>query len=437
MRPNTFSAKLFVLCIITFAIGFVAKETPKNVTDGQALFATVKQFVAIGEHRTATKGDSITAIWLKSKFDSLGASTKLVDFPLEQFFFESGYLKLGNKSAEVFPVWPVKKGLNLSINGFLVNADKTTDLKDIENKIAYTKVTDAHGSTTPKIESYIKKLISSGAIGVLLITENSTGEIMALNTYEGLKAWDVPVYHIAPKDTNILSAADAEKSRVAINVSGEVKNTIANNIYAKMGNGSKYVVISTPISGWFTTGGERGPGIAIWIGLGKWVKANASLFKDYTFIFTGHSGHELSGLGAKTFISKSAPKPSEIKLWVHLGAGVAVKSWKVDKGVWTLTEEADTNRYIYYDESVAESFEKTFKNVKAKTLKGIESQKETIKPGGEGVAFKKAGYTNLVSIAYAHRLHHVRSDNEYTTSPQILADLQIALQAFIYKELSK
>ncbi len=432
MNKIILTAGLFVL----FATACTQKNGEEYKISGQDLYKTVQHFVALGDHRTASAGDLATSAWLKAQLDSLGAKTEYIEFPLSQFFFESGKLTYNNQSVDLFPVWPVKEGLQLSISGIPIDGDHLKDSASIKGKLVLTHLTHQHGASTPATAAQINAFIEAGAVGVLVVPDNNTGEIVALNTFKELQPWEAPVYEIAPKDTALVIQSIAEKKPVHIEIKGTVEKVTARSILAKIGTGRQHVVISTPISGWFRTGGERGPGIAIWLGLAEWVHANSEKLKDYTFVFIGNSGHELDNLGARIFVDKAAPKPEDTRLWIHLGAAVAVRGWKEENGKWLLTDSVDTNRHIYYSESVAESFEKSFNNLKAKKAKGTEANKETVKPGGEGIVYKNHGYKNLVSIAYSHRLHHVKTDNEQSTSPELLLELEQTLQQFIFLELA-
>lgn len=412
------------------------QEESAYKSSGEELYKTVQHFVHLGEHRTASAGDLATSAWLKTQLDSLGAKTEYVEFPLSQFFFESGKLSYNNQSIDVFPVWPVKEALQLSISGIPVDGDHLKDSSSIKGKLVLTHLSHQHGASTPETTRQINAFVKAGALGVLVVPDNNTGEIVALNTFKEQLPWEVPVYEVAPKDTAVVTKAIADKNELRIEIKGTVEKVTGRSILAKIGTGKQHVVISTPISGWFRTGGERGPGIAVWLELAKWAHANESLFKDYTFVFIGNSGHELDNLGARVFVDKAAPKPNDTRLWIHLGAAVAVRDWTEENGTWTLIDSVDSKRNIYYSASVAESFEKSFQAIKAKKEKGTEENKETVKPGGEAIVYKNHGYTNLVSIAYAHRLHHVKTDDEQTTSPALLLELEQALQAFIALELT-
>jgi len=406
-------------------------------TSGQDLYKTVEHFVQLGEHRTASEGDLATSAWLKAELDSLGAETKYVEFPVSQFFFEEGKFTYDTQSVDIFPIWPVKEGLQLSLSGIVVNGDHLKDSSAVKGKIVLTHLISQHGASTPATTLQINAFIKAGAIAVLVVPENNTGEIVALNTFKDQQPWNAPVYEVAPKDTSLVVKSITERKEVHIEIKGTVKQVTARNILGKIGTGRQQVVISTPISGWFRTGGERGPGIAVWLGLAKWAHANLSAYKDYTFVFVGNSGHELNNLGAKVFVESAAPKPEDTRLWIHLGAAVAVKDWKQENGKWILTDSVDSKRGIYYSASVAEAFEKSFESIEASKVKGTKENRATVKPGGEAIVYQKHGYNNLVSIAYAHRLHHVKTDDEKSTSPEILLELEQALQEFISIELNE
>lgn len=402
---------------------------------GEDLFATVKKFVSLGEHRTGTKVDFATSQWLKTELDKIGFRTEFVNFPVNQFFFEGGNIVADNKNLDVLPLWPVDPKVNQSQKGILIDGDKTTDVSKLKGKLVLTKLPISGGALNEAIEKHLEKIIQAGAKGIMAITPSNTGEIVAHNTREDTKPWSIPVWQVASKDSTVFNDVIKSGTEVAVTIKGYSKPIQARNIVGKIGNGKQYVVISTPISGWYTCGGERGPGLATWLSLAEWVSKNRSQFTDYTFVFTGNSGHELDNLGALTFAEKAAPKPEETRLWIHLGAAIAVRGWKEENGFFIHTDEVDANRGIYYDESVANTFEKAFANIKARKGKGTEANKATIKAGGEGGLYKEKGYKNLVSLAYAHRYHHVKTDDENNTSPALLLEVSNALKTFISDEL--
>src|SRR3546814_8243070 len=71
----------------------------------------------------------------------------------------------------------------------------------------------------------------------------------------------------------------------------------AENVVARrVRDGRRWVVVSTPRSGWTDCAGERGPGLAIWLALAEWMP---HAFADHSLLFVCHSGHEYENLGAR------------------------------------------------------------------------------------------------------------------------------------------
>jgi len=307
--------------------------------DADSLFAHVEKFTSFGIHRTGTAGDNATSQWLSRELTSYGFSVRYLDFPLTQFFLDSAFVRVGENKISAFPLWYVNKSVNSATSGVLI--DGNLPVSSFRNKIAYLriKITD-HVADADRAR--FKELISAGVTGIVACTESITGEIVASNTPEDHSAWPVPIVFIGAGDSARLMASLGKN--VAISVSGKFQKVSARNVYGTVGSGSRYVVISTPISGWFSCGGERGPGIAAWLALAKWV-SSAKL--PYRFIFTANSGHELYGIGAHAFLDRVAPPASQTALWVHLGAGIATLSWKQTPAGLQKTKQSRFLAYHY------------------------------------------------------------------------------------------
>ncbi len=213
-----------------------------------------------------------------------------------------------------------------------------------------------------------------------------------------------------------------EGQNIRVSIKGTFKNVTARNVYGTIGTGEQFVVVSTPISGWFNCGGERGPGIATWLALAKWAAAEKL---PYTFVFTGNSGHELGGWGAKAFLESGAPSPDKTKLWVHLGAGIATLSYQSTPSGLVKENKVDAKRNFFYSASVKEAFDPAFKNVPG--------NKWEIKQraGGELVYVIEKGYPNVAGAAYSHPYFHAKADDASTTSPAILEEVALAFKKFI------
>ncbi|WP_221391463.1 hypothetical protein [Dyadobacter sp. NIV53] len=413
-----FVALLF-LYIQTSAQGYLKAETFK----GADLYADVVQYVKFGIHRTGTEGDNKTSEWIKGILDKNGFSTEYVPFPVEQFFPEKTSLEIGGKSLEIFPVWPVKEA-NFSINAPLAEANK--DLTGISGKIVWINQQSKERSFSFMDEdnaAFIKKIIDGGAKAIVLVTDNAAGEIAAINTLPGV-SYPIHVVQVAPKDVRNLTESNA-----VLTVKGTLKNVTARNIQGTIGSGTKTVIISTPISGWFTCGGERGPGVATFNALAKWV---AEKKLPYKFIFTGNSGHELAlHQGTHIFLHEKAPKPADVRLWVHLGASFATFAYtKSDHGL-TRETKADTNRIVYFAGDVENSVSQAFGKIDIKKAKD--------KAYGELVVAQKQGYSPFIGFVgtASFLLFHTKLDDASATSPELLEEMANAIKQVIEFELAK
>lgn len=93
---------------------------------------------------------------------------------------------------------------------------------------------------------------------------------------------------------------------------------------ATTGTSGPIYVVSTPISGWFHCAAERGPGIAIWISLLEM----ATTHRNVQWL-------------------PNAPKPTDVALWVHLGAGLAARDFQTGGRTLGPLPSPDAQRYSF------------------------------------------------------------------------------------------
>lgn len=389
---------------------------------GKSLYGTVEKFVSLGEHRTGTETDRKTSEWLGNELKNAGYTVNYLEFPVKQFFFEKGTLSTGSAAVNIFPLWYVNDKISLTVDAPIVDSRTGNQSADYSGKIVLTRLSGQVGH-----QAILKPIIAGGAKAIVAITENPSGEIVAINTSYSNEPWPIPIVLLAPKDSAQVLAAIASQKTVKLAIQGTFREVTGRNIYGKIGNGPKTIVVSTPISGWFTCGGERGPGIAAWLALAKWASA-AKL--PYTFLFTANSGHELANLGARQFLETVAPKPADTQLWVHLGAGIATRKWAKTESGYAPANQVDANRSIVYSSTVKDSFDKTFQPIdgrKAVTNVGV----------GELIEVVKHGYPNYLAIAGTHFLFHAPTDDAKATSPELLEEITRSLKGFIEAETQR
>lgn len=129
-----------------------------------------------------------------------------------------------------------------------------------------------------------------------------------------------------------------------VRLTGEGGRRAAFNLIGRLDRGkAKWVVVSTPRSGWTDCAGERGGGIAAWLDLARGIPA---LLPDHNLAFLCNSGHEYENLGAEEALKAVAPKPDATHFWLHLGANLAARDWH--EGLFGLAPLAgtDSQRYL-------------------------------------------------------------------------------------------
>jgi hypothetical protein len=419
-KGMTYFSVIFLL--VSF---FSACEQTKTVAPvGERLYADVEKYVSFGDHRTGTPVNTQTTAWLGEELNKYGYTVGYPEFPVRQYFFDKAAIVSGNDSIAAFPQWWVNEQVRQSVQGRLADITSLSVQADPGGKIIVIHVPE--GEVLPAFR-LIDTLAENGAMAVVVMTENPLGDMVVFNSTAKPDPWKIPVVLVAAKDSAKLAAFAARQQIVRLYVDGEYKDVKGKNVYGAIGKGGKYVVISTPISGWFGCGGERGPGIAVWLELARWA---ATLKTDYTFFFTGNSGHEIGGIGAHLFLDELAPPIENTHLWIHLGAGLATLACQKTPEGLVKQNEVDSLRNFFYSEPVKDSFTEVFEKTKAQKFSTDERN------AGELVYVAQKGYKRILGVSYIHPYFHTPADSASTTSSRILEDITADFQRFILKEVA-
>lgn len=395
---------------------------------GVKLYQDVKKYTSFGEHRVGGKANQKTIAWLKKHFKKLDYQVSDYPFEVEQFFFQKGKLRLPQSTIDIFPLYPVCRSIVGTTSGKLVDAQTTDQYQD---KIVLTSFPYKRGgSLTEKELNILKPIIDGQARAIVIVTESISGEVKAFNVHESeekMPNWQIPIICVGSKYLSILQEVAATEADISFTVKGSFDDqTSAQNIIAEKKQGEEYIVISTPLSGWFSCGGERGPGIAIFKGLATWL---ATFNTKYSLLFLGNSGHELGYAGIKYYIQDLAPPPEKVKLWLHLGAGLASYDW--DTTTTKQLTTIDPKRYLMYSQNldipVKEHFDesnKVFVPVKDIAL-------------GELKVVWEEGYPTFIGMAAGNWLFHAKDDLAESTGADILEVTAKEFQQFLSDFIEK
>lgn len=391
----------------------------ENPLSGPALFADVERYANLGEHRTAGSVDLATSAWLKKELARAGCQADYQPFTTRQFQLEESLLEVGGKVVESFPLWPPQATGPAGLQAPLALAEGEADLTGRIALVSFPE--DRRASVFPGSAHFkiIRQAQDKGAVGIIAITQSGNQEIVAQNAIHVSQPWPVPVTLAAAKDEPFLRQAASQGLDARLGITGRWEDRAeALNVIGRLaGKKEGLIVISTPQSGWFACAGERGVGIAILLGLARWL-ARRENRASYVFVTT--SGHELGGLGMNAFMEDGAPPPRQTTAWLHLGAGIATYRWAKRDGRYVKTGQPDPRRYLGCSANLGGVLERAFSGVKGLTLvKG-----RTI---GELSQVKKKGYPTIFGIAAGHFNHHSPTDIPSVTGPELIAPVAAAL----------
>jgi hypothetical protein len=396
-----------------------AQQGSGHPLQGTNLYADVVKYASYDNHQTASPGDAATAKWLADELGKAGFKAYLKSWKLNQFYPTTWELKADGKLIESFPAWYPN---TTPVAGKLVLYNDR-DTGNLKGNIAFAGLKYGGISNTGGI-NLIEKVRNAGAIGLVVACRSlhDSGLLVAANAEQKAKGPEfhqtslpIPVVLVAGSDEPLLTKIAAGGDREAsIKISGESrKDVFANNVVGILKRGEKWVIVTTPVSGWFRSGGERGPGVALFLGLARWIAKSPS---KYSYIFIGNSGHELGYMGShyapNEYLPESGITPKNTAYWLHLGAAVACRSWQ-KKG--DSFEPLNQPNKVYYLASVPELLEPAkaaFGDVQGLNI-------VTGRYAGELLNIVNWGY-RAYGFYGMNYFFHTRMDTEKETSPELL-----------------
>jgi hypothetical protein len=335
---------------------------------GAALYRDVVRYSDLGEHRAGTQVDQQTSEWLYQELKRAGLEARQVPVSFRQFFPRRHRLTVGERQLECFPLWwPTVSGPT-PLRAPLAAHRGDGPPGYLKGKIAVITFPRPRGSSTITAESYhhelIESVVDAGAIAIAAITPERSGDFIGENAGYGETPWSVPILLVAGRDEAFLNEAAAQSVEAAFLLDGEYRDAVLRNVIGEVRRGEQLVVVTTPSSGWFRCAGERGPGVALWLAMARWVSQRQS---NLSFLFAATPGHEIRGVGMRHFLEQDAPPPDEVRCWIHFGAGAANYEWQeTPQGLRRLARP--DIRYVMYSEGLRPLLERAFEGIPAVNL---------------------------------------------------------------------
>jgi hypothetical protein len=314
----------FAVCLA----GLVLFSNSCNGMDTASIEAeqVLEQYRSLGEHRSGTDADLATAQWLDGELRARGVNAELQQWPLRVFDLVSSSIQTDDATLDAFPFWyPATTG-SMGIEGPLVDVSEGKS-PEVQNSVAFYRLPPGQYEFHFDIADLASEWTEHGAKAAVVVLDHPIKAVSAQNANKPYhqQALPLPVLIASESDAEKLQELAANQSVVKVTIDGTTRSGTAHNVLGWLDkNADRWLVISTPISGWFEVTNERGPGIALWLDLARWATGEDI---QANFLFTGLSGHELGKMGMDRLVdSARLPAPSEVCLWLHLGSGIAVQT---------------------------------------------------------------------------------------------------------------
>ncbi|ODU78378.1 hypothetical protein [Novosphingobium sp. SCN 63-17] len=410
---------------LAFQTAPTATSSKDESTFGPAkLFADVKAYAEAGNKQSGGVGDRWTADWTARRLANAGFAIERQIFDVPWFDATHCELWLGDLAV---PLVAQPLALATEARGLVAPLRLAETSDRLDGAIAVVRLPYRRWSSLldRAAREPLPDALERGASAVILVTTGPTGEALLLNVPSDRPLSTKPLALLAPGRAEPVVEA-ARNHRVArLILAGDGGTRPAENVIGRhVRDARRWLVVSTPRSGWTDCAGERGPGIAIWLALAEWMPR---AFADHSLLFVCNSGHEYENLGASHIAEKVGPAPAETAFWLHLGANVAARDYHETPNHLLPLPSADPYRFLITSTEFVDRARQIFKG-----LPGL----EMAYPSGEGTAGElaeivKAGYPRHAGIFGAHRHHHAATDNLSAVAAEPLAATARALRDFL------
>ena len=406
------------------ALAFGAPASDGDPLSGQSLYRDVVRYTALGGHRTGSAVDMKTSEWLRDELKKAGFEAEYLPCaPRRIFDLKKCTVEVGGVTYPGDPEWfptatgpkPIKAPLALLAEG--------APLESLKGKVWLLE--DAKGGLA--LDNALKEKViqagKAGALAAVVAINTASGELLGRSAppERNEAPWcPIPLVGVAYKHKAALFAAAQKGTEAAVIVDGEDKAGVRpRNAMGRIGSGKDLIVVTTPISALTQAGGERGPGVALWLGLAHWLGKRQPKCR---YLFSGNTGHETRGTGAYALLDM-LPPPKEIKAWLHLGATIA--NWNITApGQTAMLDRAavlrrgGTPSFAAAPELVP-LLEKAFANL------------PDLKPRTDNLAGELAEYLRRGYRAYgffgASKVFHTWGDDDKQSGPELLEPVGRAL----------
>lgn len=373
--------------------GFSMTTSPAQAADPidtDRMMADIARYDSFGVHRYGSPGAAAALDWIAAELAAAGLVVSEQRFTMDrQYAFERGTLKVDGRQLDILPQWWIPEDR--------ASVELTAPIAPgglLRLSLPY----DRGAYLNPGHRARLAEAFAQKPAAVLLDIGHPSGELFIYNVDQAANAWPVPVLLVASRDALHLRPG----ATATVSVRGTYRRDVeGRNIVARLDRGrGRWMVVSTPVTSWFTSTCERGPGIAGFLAMARLAKAT---FTGHDLVFVATSGHEIGHGGMEQFMQRGAPPPESTAAWAHFGSSLACR----DPVVTAINSSV----------SMARPVERAFAQIEGVRLTG---ERAAI---GELRDVYAADYRHFFGMAGSHRYFHTPADRLPAVDADLLAPM--------------
>jgi hypothetical protein len=370
----------------------------RTTASGASLYSVVQGYSRWSSHRTGSTGEAASLRWIERELRAVGARTGRWSYDYPHYEW-SAQVRVGNRPVPTVPLY--YKGVGhlryptpyvQAVRASGAGADHA--ISDAVAAAAAAGATDAVLPVTKPVPGgtpYDENLVASTATRTPSTSGAASRPLLIPGRY----------------------ADEATTERTSRHLDARIRQGHAYDLTGWLGTSGRVpdpIVVTTPLSGWFTCAGERGTGLAFALALA------ADLAEQHPVFFLGNTGHELDNFGVRAYLAQDFDlRPRAV---VDLGASLGAGAPGPDGRLTLVTRSAASNPA--FDEVARLS-----RDLAAGRFRPVAAFPGE---GAEWAAFLGSGVP-LLSSAGSFRQFHTPDDvPQNVTSPELLEQAYGALR---------
>lgn len=276
---------------------------------GARLYERVLGYSRASIHRTGTAGEAASLAWLERELRGLGVRPGRWTYSYPHYEW-SATVRVGRRAVQTVPLYYEGVGGVRTTTPFV------------------RSVTTSAAGSDPAVLQAISDAQADGAELAVLLTTN---QVSGYAPYTGLVAYNadpdtaksgLPTLFIPGNLADAVAAYG-----VSVDFQAGTRPGHAYDVTGWLGTRtpvSDPIVITTPLSGWFTCAAERATGIALAL------EVASEVAREHPVFFLGNTGHELNNYGARAYLADEFDlDPVAV---FHFGASLAAGGTKTAPG---------------------------------------------------------------------------------------------------------